>query len=206
MITVYGAAQTRATRISWILEELELAYHFEAIDFSKGEHKSEAFLAINPAGKVPVIKLDDFVMTESAAIVSHLAERYSNGQLIPFPATEQRGKYQQWCDFVISELEQPLWTMAKHRFALAKELRVAAVIDTAAWEFQQALGLLSQGLAEQDYILGAEFSAADILIAHTLLWAQAFKQPIGQDNLQRYLQRCQQRPALARAIEKEAHQ
>ncbi|WP_339671209.1 glutathione S-transferase family protein [Dasania marina] len=203
MITVYGAPHSRSMRITWMLEELQLAYEFVPIDFGKGEHRSESFLALNSAGKVPVIKLDDFVMTESAAIVSHLAELYSNGQLIPAAASEQKARYQQWCYFALCELEQPLWTMAKHRFALAKERRVAAVIDTGAWEFQQALALLSAGLAEKPYILGDDFSAADILIAHTLLWAEAFQQPLAADNIQDYLQRCKQRPAFNRAVQKE---
>lgn len=204
MITVYGFPNTRSTRITWLLEELGEDYQYHLIDFMQGEHKSAEFLAINPAGKVPAIKLDDLLMTESGAIVSHLADSFADGGLIPAVGTMQRARYEQWSYFVLCELEQALWTMGKHRFALPEALRVAAVITTAEWEFQQALSLLSEGLGDGDYLLGEQFSAVDILAAHTLMWAEAFKQPIAQANLQAYLQRCMQRPALLKAKQKEA--
>ena len=204
MITVYGYPNTRSTRITWALEELNQHYEFKCIDFTQGEHKSTAYLAINPAGKVPAIKIDDLVMTESGAIVTHLADCYGQATLIPQPGTAQRAHFEQWAFFALCELEQPLWTMGKHKFAIPEQYRVAEVLPTAAWELQQALGLLSQGLGEQDYILGDHFSVADILLAQTLMWAVYFKQPLPQENLQAYLQRCESRPALQRAREKES--
>ena len=70
-------------------------------------------------------------------------------------------------------------------------------------EFQQALELLSDGLGEHDFILGDHFSGADILLAHTLFWGMAFKQPIEQDNLKAYIGRMGVRPALGKAREVE---
>lgn len=204
MITVYGFPNTRSTRITWLLEELGEDYHYHLIDFMQGEHKSAEFLAINPAGKVPAVKINDLLMTESGAIVSYLADSFADRGLIPAVGSQQRAHYEQWSYFVLCELEQGLWTMGKHRFALPAELRVASVIATAEWEFQQALSLLSEGLGEADYLLGNHFSAVDVLAAHTLSWAEAFKQPIEQANLQAYMQRCMLRPALLRAKQKEA--
>lgn len=203
MIQVYGLQRSRSLRITWLLEELQLDYQYHPVDFAKGENRSPEFLALNPSGKVPVIDDNGLVLTESAAIVSHLADKYGDRAMIPAPGTDARGLYEQWNRFAVCELEQPLWTIGKHKFALPRERRVAEVIPTAQWEFQQALQLLSDGLGEREFLLEQGFSALEPLVGQVLFWGQAFKQPIEQSNLQDYIQRLQQRPALQRAIERE---
>ena len=203
MIKVFGFPKTRALRVTWMLEELGLDYDYQLINFAKGESQSEAFLKVNPAGKVPAIEEDGVVMIESGAIVTYLADKFSSGELIPKPGTPERAKYDQWSFFALSELEQPLWTMGKHKFALPKDYRVAEILPTAAWEFQKAVKLLSDGLGDNDFILGDTFSAVDILIAHTLRWGISFKQPVDQDNLKAYLDRVESRPARSAADQRE---
>jgi glutathione S-transferase len=203
MITVYGTANTRSTRVTWMLEEVGATYEFSAIDFSKGDNKAPAFLAINPAGKIPVLTDNDLALTESAAIINYLADKFPDSKMIPPAGSPERGHYDRWCFFAMAELEQPLWTMGKNRFALPEEHRVTEILPTAAWEFQQALILLSEGLADKDYILGDQFSGADILLSHTINWGVVFKQPVEQTNLSDYRERCMQRPALAQAKQRE---
>jgi glutathione S-transferase len=203
MIKVYGFPQTRSRRITWMLEELDQDYEFKLVDFNKGESKSPEFLAINPAGKVPAMKDGELLLTESGAIVTYLGDKFPEKGLVPAAGTAERGKFEQWAFFALCELEQALWTMGKHRFALPKEQRVPAVLETAAWEFQRALELLEQGLGDNQYILGDDFCAADILLGHTLIWGINFKQTVEQANLQQYVQRLRERDALARAIAKE---
>jgi glutathione S-transferase len=203
MITVFGFPQTRSRRITWMLEELEQDYKFRLVDFNKGEPKSPEYLAINPAGKVPAMQDDDLLLTESAAIVTYLGDKFPEKGLVPKAGTAERGKFEQWSYFAMCELEQALWTMGKHRFALPEEQRVPAVLETAAWEFQRALALLEQGLGDKDYILGDNFCAADILLGHTLIWGINFKQAVEPENLKQYVQRLKEREALSRAIAKE---
>jgi glutathione S-transferase len=203
MITVFGYPQTRSRRITWMLEELEQEYEFRLVDFNKGEPKSAEFLAINPAGKVPAIQDGELVLTESAAIVTYIGDKFPQKALVPKAGTAERGLYDQWSYFVLSELEQALWTMGKHRFAIPEEYRVPEIMKTAEWEFQQALSLLEKGLGDNEYILGSEFCAADILICHTLIWGINFKQVVEQDNLKHYVERLKERDALKRAISKE---
>ena len=202
-LKVYGYPNTRSVRVVWMLEELALDYDYQLVDFMKGESKASGFLELNPAGKVPVLQVDGTYLTESAAIINYLHSLRPDAGLIPEGGALRRAVYDQWCFFALTELEQPLWTMAKHKFAIPKEKRCPDVIATAEWEFQQALKLLSEGLGERDYILGKEFSAADILIAHSLFWGMACKQPIEQENLKAYIGRCGIRPALAAARAKE---
>ncbi|MFT5131658.1 MAG: glutathione S-transferase [Gammaproteobacteria bacterium] len=203
MIKVFGFPQTRSRRITWMLEELGEDYEFILVDFNKGEAKSEAYLTINPAGKVPAMQDGELLLTESAAILTYLGDKFPDKELVPAAGTAERGKFEQWSYFTLSELEQALWTMGKHRFALPKERRVPDIIETAEWEFQCALKLLEQGLGDNQYILGDNFSGADILLAHTLIWGINFKQNVDQKNLQGYIERMRAREALVRAIAKE---
>lgn len=203
MITVYGVPQTRSARVTWLLEELGVDYTFHKLDFSKGEHRSPEYLAINPGGKVPVIDIDGVVMTESGAITTYLADCYPDRGLIPAAGSPQRATYERWSYFALCELEQPLWNISKHTFALPKEKRVPELIPTAQWEFQIALQLLSDGLGDKPFILGDEFQAVDVLLGHTLFWATAVKQPLKHANVKDYVRRLQGREALRRAREKE---
>ncbi|BFM14647.1 glutathione S-transferase family protein [Maricurvus nonylphenolicus] len=197
MLTVYGYPQTRSSRITWMLEELGQDYTYELIDFMKGQHKSAEYLAINPGGKVPAFKDDELLLTESAAIVTYLGDKFGRHDLVPAAGSTDRARYEQWAYFALCELEQGLWNMSKHRFALPSDKRVKELLPTASWEFQQALELLSQGLGDNDYILGDSFSAADILLGHSLFWGLSFKQPIEQKNLQTYIDRLRARPAVS---------
>lgn len=203
MITLFGYKNTRSLRVVWMMEELGQDYKYNLVDFTKGDSQSGDFLKINAAGKIPVMTDNDLLLTESAAIISYLAEKYPKPALIPAAATADRGRYYQWCHFATAELEQPLWTIGKHKFALPKERRVKEIFPTAEWEYQKALKLFSQGLGDKEFILGEQFSGADILLTQTLLWGLAFKQRTEQQNLLDYLNRNKQRPAFSQAVARE---
>lgn len=206
MVKLFAYPQTRATRVVWMLEEIGADYEYLMVDLRKGEGRKPPYSNFNPAGKVPTIVDDGLVLTESAAICTYLGEKYPTSRLLPEAATQQRAHYYQWCFFVLSELEQPLWTMAKHRFALPEKWRVAAVIETAKWEFAKAAKVLDQHMSGRKFVVGDRFTAADILVAHTLMWAKAYELDFSHDPLQQYLGAVTARPALAqaRAREKQA--
>ncbi len=203
MMTLYGCPNTRSTRAAWALEEAGATYEYVKVDLRKGEGRSLAYLRINPGGKVPALAEDGFVLTESAAILTYVGDRYPGSKLTPPPGTRERAHYDQWCFFAVGELEQPLWTMAKHQFALPEDWRVPAVIGTARKEFAVAFRVLESGLDDKLFILGEQFSAADILIALTLAWARKAEAMPDSPTLSAYLDRCLARPALARARERE---
>ncbi len=208
MLKIYGYPNTRSLRATWMAEELGLDYEYILVDMMQGDARKPDYLAIHPGGKVPAVEYDGALITESAAIVNFLASLKPDVEMVPHSSNVRRAYYDQWCSFAISELEQPLWTITKNKFALPKEQRCAAIIDTAAWEFQQALQLFSDGLGDHAYILGGHFTAADVLLAHCLFWGMAFKQSIEQENLKAYIGRNGVRPALtaARAREQSAKQ
>lgn len=203
MLTVYGCANTRSTRVVWALEEAGADYEYAPIDLRAGGGRRPDYLALNVGGKVPTLVDDGFALTESAAICSYIGDRFPAAGLVPPVGSRERARYDQWCFFALSELEQPLWTIAKHRFALPERHRVPAVIDTARWEFAVAAKVLAAGLGQQAFIVGQRFSMADILIAHILAWAQACELAPEHDNLRAYAEPLWARPALAAAKRRE---
>lgn len=204
MITLYGYSRTRSTRIAWALEELGISYAYQSIVFNRGDHRSDNFLAVNPGGKVPAIHDDEYNLTllESGAILRYLATKVPETPLLPSDP-KLRALCDQWCYFAQSELEQPLWTMGKSKFALPKPYRLPEYQTTVVYEFGLALQLLSEGLGEQTFILGDTFTLADILLGHVLMWGENFGMEIPQANLQAYKARLQQRPALRAAAKRE---
>jgi glutathione S-transferase len=198
-MNLYGYRNGRTLRALWTLEEVGADYEYVEVDIIRGEARRDWFLHLNPAAKVPVLVDDTTVITESAAVCLHLAEKYPEAGLLPGAGTPERTRCYQWISFILTELDAPLWTIAKHRFALPKERRVADVIDTAVWEVETAAELLARGLGESDYLVNGAFTLADILAGHTLLWAASARIGFEHPRLERYLQALLARDALARA-------
>ena len=202
MIKLYGFPQTRSVRAAWALEEAGADYEYTLVNLLKGEHKQAAFLTINPFGKIPSLVDDSIVISESAAICTHIAEKFPAAKLIPTDA-KGRAEYFQWLFFVVSELEVHLWTAAKHDRFLPEDKRIPAIANTSFWEFEKAAAVLSTHLKGRQYIAGEQFSAADIICVSVLHWAHHVKITL-DDTLLSYMNRLSERPALARARAREA--
>ncbi len=174
-ITLYGLGPSRSFRCLWALAEAELEHDFISLELNGTDSngaKSEEYLKLNPQGKVPSLKHGDFVLTESAAILNYV-DAISQKSFIP-SEPKLRAKYDELAFFVLSELEQPLWTTGKHKFAIPQEHRVEQVLETAKWEFEKALNAFSKLVSIENFVLGDSFSFADILVAQTFNWAQRF--------------------------------
>ena len=199
-MTLFGGRHTRAGRCIWMLEELEQPYRLHEVDFRAGEHRSPEYLQLNPNGKVPTLVDGDLALSESAAILTYLGDRCPEAGLVPAAGTAERALYNQWLFFCMSELEQPLWSISKHKFALPREVRIPEMKQVARYEFSRAVPTVDQQLADRSYILGDRFTAADILIGHTLIWAKKFEVPLESERLESYVADLQQRPAYIRAF------
>ncbi|HAI97377.1 MAG: glutathione S-transferase [Cycloclasticus sp.] len=204
MIKLYGYPRSRSTRVVWMLEELGIDYEFIKIELLEGEGQTADYLKIHADGKVPAIDDEGFVLTESAAIVTYLGDKYPAQGLIPPAGTQQRAKYDEGCFFILTELEQPLWTIGKHTFVFPEDKRVPAILDVARWEFLKACKALEKNLSGKKFALGDQFSAVDILLAHTLRWADAFGVASGSQVLDDYRDRMSARPSFAKVISREA--
>ncbi|MET4695994.1 glutathione S-transferase family protein [Endozoicomonas lisbonensis] len=203
MISLYGSGQARSFRALWALEEAGLDFEYHHVKIGQpdeGGSRHPSYLALNSQGKIPTLVHDDLVLTESAAIVNYIAALAPEKQLMPLVDNAMRAKYDEFCFFVLSDLEQPLWTTGKHRFVLPKDYRVEAVLETAQWEFKRSLKALDQYMDGQEYVVGNHFTCADILLAQTINWALRFEFEVPEP-YQEYRERLYQRPACQRAAE-----
>lgn len=196
---LYGYRNGRTLRALWVLEEAEVPYEYLEVDVRRGEGRQPWFLQLNPAGKVPVLVDGSQIITESAAICMHIADRHPATGLLPPAGTPERADTYKWISFVLTELDASLWTIAKHRFVLPQDRRVPNVIATATWEFSEALKILQQHIEHQSFLVGDSLTVADVLAGHTLLWAQSARIPLDSDVLQGYLAVLSRRESLVRA-------
>lgn len=205
MLTLYGSAQTRTFRVLWALEEAGLSYDYKQVRLGRTTNngtKNDAYKTINMQGKVPTLVDDGFVINESAAIVNYVAQLAPDTNLIPQHDLKQRAHYDEICFFVLSELEQPLWTTTKHRLVLPKEYRIANTRGSAEWEFAKAISVLQHYINGKQYVIDDQFTMADILVAHTLRWAHAYDFYLPED-IVTYRDNLLLRPAYQRALAKE---
>jgi glutathione S-transferase len=197
-LTIYGSLHDRGYRIAWACEELNVAYTLHPIDLSKGEHQTAAYRAIHPYQKVPALKTGDRIITESGAILHHLATHYQDhAVLIPQASTPARDQYEQWMYFGFTELEPPLWTKAKHAFVYPPDSRVPAIKNIVEKEYEKACAFLGHHLKDTGaYALGEHFQMVDVCLGYLLSWGIKAKMPQLPEALNQYHQRIQKRPAV----------
>lgn len=196
MLRVWGGATPRTLRAHWMLHELGLAYDSRLIGSRTGETRSDDFLRLNPKGKIPVLEDDDFVLTESVAIVTYLGDRYGPGTgLIPTPLSRERARYDEWASHVQMELDaHTLYVIRRHRDLAALYGEAPAAVAAAIDGFQAQAAVAEAHLAQHDYLIGDRFTAADLLLHTCLEWANAYAVPLA-DVLDAYRRRIRERPA-----------
>ena len=175
---LYGMGKSRSFRALWALEEAGVEYEYVTIEFASTDENganSEAYLKLNSQGKVPTLVDGDLVLTESGAILNYVAANSADLTLIPSNSLVRRAKYDEMMFFVLTELEQALWSSGKHRFALPEEHRVPEMLKTANFEFNKAMKTLEHLFDGEGYVVGEDFTMADLILAHTLTWAESFK-------------------------------
>ncbi len=199
MIKLYGTPPTRALRAIWLLNELGLEYQMLPVDILKGETREPDFLALNPAGKVPVLVDGDLVITESSAIQLYLADKYSQAGFIP-ETVEDRAKMYRWIFFLATEIEQPLWRIARHTFLYPEEKQLPQDVDLARQECLEMLAVLEQHMKTHEFMVADRLSVADFNAAYTLDWANEEKMLGDMPRLTEYLKAMYSRPAAPPSI------
>lgn len=175
---IYGVGSSRSFRAIWAAFEAGVEFEYFSLDFGSdkqgGTHSSE-YKGLNSQSKFPTLVDGELVLTESGAIVNYLADK-SNIDLKPKDGTNARAIYDQMCFFVLTELEQPLWTTGKHRFALPEECRIPEIMEkTTPFEYSKAQNALLHILGTREYAAGDHFTMADVLLGQTIAWAHNFK-------------------------------
>ncbi|MEP2715186.1 glutathione S-transferase, partial [Pseudophaeobacter sp.] len=170
MYTVVGTPLSRSFRVLWTLEELGQPYAL-----TPALPQSPEILAVNATGKVPALLEGDTVLTDSTAIITYLADKH--GSLTAPAGTLARAQQDAMTQRFLDELDATLWTAARHSFALPKEQRVAEVKPSLKWEFNRNLDRIESQI-KGPFVMGEEFTLADIVLTHCLNWAYGAKFPV----------------------------
>ncbi|ATB29594.1 glutathione S-transferase family protein [Melittangium boletus] len=193
-VVFYHNPQSRAQMAHWMLHEVGAPFRVVRIDFEKAEHKSPEFLAINPMGKLPTLVHDGTVVTETAAIIAYLADAFPQAGLAPPPGDKRRGTYYRWLFFGAGCFEPALLDTMFKRPPVERK----GAIGYGSYE--DTIGALKTMLAQGPYILGDQFSAADVYVGSEISWAMSFKAPgLDEPLFKDYIARITARPAYKRA-------
>jgi len=196
-ISLYHASPSRSSIVLWMLEEIGQPYEVKLVTLSKGENLKPDYLAINPMGKVPALKHGDTVITEVAAICTYLADEFPDKKLNVPVGTPRRGEYLKWLFFGPSVIEP---AMTDRAFPRKESPRAASL----GWrDFDTVLDIVSKAVAKGPYLMGEQFTAADIVIGSGLRYGMMFKLIPERKEFQNYIARFAARSAAQRAVEKD---
>lgn len=199
MIIVHHLNDSRSQRILWLLEELELPYEIERYQRDpKTRLAPDALKAVHPLGKSPVITDRGRVVFESGAIIDYLVRHHGKGRLAPHRDTDAYDDYQQWLHYAEGSAMLPLML----------ELYVSRLGEAGAplkprieSEIANHLSFVDGWLAGRDWLLGEDFSAADIQMSFVGEVAGVFGKRSPFANLDTWVKRFHARPAYQRALQ-----
>lgn len=196
---LYEFPPTRSIRVRWTLQELGVDFEAITVNMIAGEHKSPEFLKINPAGKLPVLVDGNLTLTESLAIVLYLGEKYIDKGFIP-KDLGQRAELNKWLLFAATELEQPLWRIARNTSVYPEDKRIPADVVRAREDFAPMAAVLEEHLKVRQFIVGNTVTVADFVMAYTLDWANEVQLLDGYPKLRAYMTKMFTRPHAAPRI------
>ncbi len=202
VLKLIGVGKSRAFRCLWVLEELGVQYQYIPAMPQSSEAKEH-----NPLGKIPILVDDEFVLYETNAIINYLCDHHGSAKnLIPPPNTQQRSLYDQTMSVLATELDtQGLWIHRKHHDMGEFFGHIPDAVEHARKYFHKTNRTLIQQLKTNSFLLGNDFSAADIVYVHCLDWSTM----IGWDNkwkdddvVTNYIQTCKSRESFKRTLAK----
>ncbi|MFN3838922.1 MAG: glutathione S-transferase family protein [Brevundimonas sp.] len=192
-IVFYTNPMSRGRIVRWMLEEVGRPYRTVALDYAT-TMKAPDYLAINPMGKVPAITHRGVVVTECAAICAYLADAFPDAGLAPATDDPMRGPYYRWMFFAAGPVEAAV---------TAKSLGLLAPAEKSAMagygSFDQVVDGLESALTQAPWLLGEQFTAADVYVGSQIAWGLMFKSLPARPAFQAYADRLNARPAAVRA-------
>ena len=193
-LTLYTNPHSRGTNVRWMLEECGADYDTVGVRFG-AEMKALAYRAINPMGKVPALTHGDTILTETAAILTWLAERYPEKALIPEAGSDARGEYYRWLCFAL-HLE---YAAVDRMRAIENSAELRTAIGYG--DFDTAFATLKARLQDRAHIVGDHFTALDLYYSGLLQWFIQRAQVLPADSVYLdYMNRHLARPAHQRAV------
>lgn len=196
-LTLYHAAPSRSSIVLWMLEEVGAPYDVKLLKLSEGDNLKPDYLAINPLGKVPALRHDDAILTEVAAICTYLADEFPAAKLNVPVGTPARGVYLKWLFFGPSVFEP---AMTDRAFPRQEAPRATAL----GWrDFDQVLDVMGKAIGKGPWLMGEQFTAADVVFGSGLRYGMMFKLVPERPEFVSYVTRIGERPAAQRAEAKD---
>jgi glutathione S-transferase len=189
-VVFYTNPMSRGRIVQWMLEEIGAPYETRTLSLEKGEHKTPAYLAINPMGKVPAIVHRGVVVTETAAICMYLADEFQAAGLAPKIGDPQRGTYLRWFLFGAGCIEPAILDKMLARPPVERKTALGY------GSYEDAFKTLETALVPGPWILGERFSAVDVYVGSQVRFGFMTKALDPTPVLQKYADRCASRPAL----------
>ncbi len=200
MLKLHHAPNSRAGRIVWLLEELELPYELNKMKFHPSDLKSDEHRGRHPLGRVPVLEDGDVMLYESGAITEYIIERHANGALKPNVDDPMYPEYLQWFHYCEGMVMPPVNTIVVQTILLPPERRNEEALGQAQRLLTKAVVPIDKALYGRDYLIG-DFSAADVMLGHACYMSRRLG-CVGDAlaNLQAYLDRVEARPAFQKGL------
>lgn len=195
-IVFYTNPMSRGRIVRWMLEEVGRPYRTEVLDYGT-TMKSADYLSINPMGKVPAVVHGGVTVTEGAAVCAYLADAFPEAKLAPALDDPKRGLYYRWMFFAAGPVEAAV---------TANSLGLLAPSDKSAMvgygSFGQTVDALEYAVDQGGpWLLGEQFTAADVYVGSQVAWGLMFKTLPERPAFQAYAGRLMSRPAAVRARE-----
>ena len=200
MIKLYLTPSTRAGRVAWLLEELNMQYELEVLPFTKEGLKSPEHRARHSLGRVPVIEDGDISIFESGAIIQYILDKYGENKLKPSIESNEYPYYLQWLHYCEGMVMPPMNQIVVQTVLLPPDRRDETVLNQAKNLLSKSLSPVNSNLDDKDYLIG-DFSAADCMLGHSCYMANKLG-AVNDDmeNIKRYVADIESRPAFKKAI------
>jgi len=194
---LYHYSKSRSTRVLWMLEELGLEYEAEMLPFDPRAFRLADYLEIDRYGEMPMLIDAGHSMSESIAVIHYLLDRYGDGRLGPDRGADAYGPFLEWIQFGEAKLMDPLSQLLQNIVFLPEADRDRGAAERARRVFNHFARTVEAALTGKRYLLGEEFSAADIVVGYALFVAKEFGVfPQGLGNLSEYYELLSSRPAF----------
>lgn len=203
MLTLYYFPGACSMAAHAALEETGTAYERVSVNLREGEQNGEAFRKINARGQVPVLRLNDKIITESVAILTYVGQRFPQAKLLPANPVDE-ARCISWMTWISSTVD-PLFRRAARpeRFVSDEAIRpaVAAAAKEAYWTRCQDIDAHLQG---KTWMMGDHYTVCDPYALVYYAWAARFGLPVTELAAYSALRhRLLERPAVRRVLERE---
>ena len=193
-LTFYTNPQSRGRIVRWMLEEVGEPYDTQIVTYDR--MKNDAYLAVNPMGKVPSIKHRGKIVTECAAICAYLADVFPRSEL--GPKEDEKADYYRWLFYAAGPLEQAVTNNYAKFTPSPEQGRMFGYGN-----YDTAIDVLDKLLGSRNYVCGDRFTAADVYVGSAVMWGTQFGTMPQRDSFTAYVDRIKGREAFQRGWQKD---